>query len=246
LSSAILYLAIVAIWACVLVPRWLHRSHDSTSDAEISADQAEAADHAEPSDAAEFAAPAKADAGVTAEEIPAPAAAPAEPESVTYSAARADPDASAHGGRPPARRPAPGGPAHPPSPSASRAHVLQARRRMLTMLVALAGVATACVLLNLTAWWTAIPPIGMLVIYALLLREAAHADTESLRRAEAHARARMARAARERARLARERAAAAQAPQPAAEVIDISDRTAQAADQLYDQYADATVRAVGD
>jgi hypothetical protein len=28
LSSAILYLAIVVIWACVLVPRWLRRSHD--------------------------------------------------------------------------------------------------------------------------------------------------------------------------------------------------------------------------
>ena len=26
MSSAILYVAIVAIWACVLIPRWLHRA----------------------------------------------------------------------------------------------------------------------------------------------------------------------------------------------------------------------------
>jgi hypothetical protein len=32
LSSAILFLAIVAIWACVLVPRWLRRSHDHAED----------------------------------------------------------------------------------------------------------------------------------------------------------------------------------------------------------------------
>ena len=27
MSSAILYLAIIAIWACVLVPRWIHKPH---------------------------------------------------------------------------------------------------------------------------------------------------------------------------------------------------------------------------
>ena len=32
MSSAILYLAIVAIWACVLVPRWLRRSHEHAAD----------------------------------------------------------------------------------------------------------------------------------------------------------------------------------------------------------------------
>ena len=34
MSSAILYAAIVAIWACVLVPRWLRRPHEQPSDQE--------------------------------------------------------------------------------------------------------------------------------------------------------------------------------------------------------------------
>ena len=47
LSSAILYLAIVAIWACVLVPRWLHRSHENPSGGEILADSDEAPEFGE-------------------------------------------------------------------------------------------------------------------------------------------------------------------------------------------------------
>jgi hypothetical protein len=120
---------------------------------------------------------------------------------------------------------------------------------MLTMLVTLAVAAMACVLVGVTHWWTAIPPVGMLGMYLLLLREAAHADTDASRRAEAHARAQAAQAARamrERAGEAYARARAARLPQPTAEVIDISGRTAPIVDQLYDQYADATVRAVGD
>jgi hypothetical protein len=120
---------------------------------------------------------------------------------------------------------------------------------MLTMLVALAAAAMACVVTGLTGWWTAIPPVGMLLAYLLLLREAARADAEAVRRAEAYARyarAQAARAAYERAREAQAQALAASLPQPAAEVIDISDRTAEATDQPYDQYNDATVRAVGD
>ena len=126
---------------------------------------------------------------------------------------------------------------------------------MLTMLVTLAIAAVACALLGLTRWWTSVPPVGMLGLYLLLLREAAHADAEARSRAEAHARAEAyaraeaARAARERARLAHERARQAREAQPlqaTAEVIDISRRTAQVADQLYDQYADAAIRAVGD
>ena len=74
----------------------------------------------------------------------------------------------------------------------------------------------------------------MLGMYLLLLREAALADSENAnRRAEAEHETRH----RARAR-ARERA-----QRPGAQIIDISDRLG---DQLYDQYADATVRAVGD
>jgi hypothetical protein len=42
LSSAILFLAIVAIWACVLVPRWLRRSHEHAEDAQELSGQYEA------------------------------------------------------------------------------------------------------------------------------------------------------------------------------------------------------------
>jgi hypothetical protein len=42
LSSAILFLAIVAIWACVLVPRWLRRSHEHAEEAQELSGQYEA------------------------------------------------------------------------------------------------------------------------------------------------------------------------------------------------------------
>ena len=48
MSSAILYLAIVAIWACVLVPRWLHRSNDNHSGQETVSEQEEFAGGADP------------------------------------------------------------------------------------------------------------------------------------------------------------------------------------------------------
>ncbi len=106
------------------------------------------------------------------------------------------------------------------------------------MLVLLSAVAAACTVLKLTSWWVCIPPAGMLGSYLLLLREAALADAEQARR----------RAAMElRVQAARQRAQAAAAmefdAQPSAQIIDISARVG---DQLYDQYADATVRAVGD
>jgi hypothetical protein len=128
------------------------------------------------------------------------------------------------------------------SPAASRhsrSRVLQARRRLLTMLVLLMAAAGACTALKLTAWWVCIAPAAMLSMYLLLLRETAIADAERARRlAEMEWRAQ---AARQRAYRARAR----QAPeeQPSAEIIDISARVG---DMLYDQYADATVRAVGD
>jgi hypothetical protein len=76
-----------------------------------------------------------------------------------------------------------------------------------------------------------------------------HADAENAaRRAAAHTRA-VARSRAAAARAAREDAArvAAQAPavEPTAEVIDIAAH-ARPDDQLYDQYEDATARAIGD
>ena len=54
LSSAILYAAIVAIWACVLVPRWLRRPHEQSPDQDTSFEHYDSG-QAEAVDAGEFA-----------------------------------------------------------------------------------------------------------------------------------------------------------------------------------------------
>jgi hypothetical protein len=215
-SSAILYLAIVAIWAFMLVPRWLRRSHASPASHDLQSDddfivappEAELDDADQP--VAEWEELDEPDtAEIPAVTVPAPPPpAPSEP----------------------AEAPSPRQPARPPL---SRSKVLQARRRLLTSLILLTLAAVACTLLKLTSGWVCVPPIGMLGMYLLLLREAALADAEIARW-----RARQAHLARQRAQ-----ARARHAPQPTAEIIDISDRLG---DQLYDQYADDTVRAVGD
>jgi hypothetical protein len=161
--------------------------------------------------------------------------------------------------RPGARPGAPHGGGERPvaRPGQHQARMVMARRRMLMMLVVLSLVALAMAFLHLAAAWVVIPPTVMLLGYMMLLREAARADAE-LRdgRAAEHA-ADLARRARERATesaYAPEGSAApagdgsapvwpAHEPLPHAEVIDISGRVG---DQLYDQYADAKLRAVGD
>lgn len=115
----------------------------------------------------------------------------------------------------------------------SRSKVLQARRRLLTTLLALVVIAAVCTYLKLSSWWVCIPPAGMLGMYLLLLREAALADAEQARWRAADD---------QRVQAARRRVE----PEPeeyGAQIIDISARLG---DQLYDQYADATIRAVGD
>jgi len=192
LSSAILYIAIVAIWAFVLIPRWLRRPHLL------------AADTAEPDDLDGASSPAEDYQDQEANwEYPEPAEQPRWVAS--YRAA----------------------------PAMSRSRVLQARRRLLTMLVTLTAAAAACTALRLTPWWICVPPAGMLGVYLLLLREAALADAEQARWWAVQD---------QRAQAARQ-LARAQRLERSAQVIDISDRLG---DQLYDQYADATMRAVGD
>jgi hypothetical protein len=121
------------------------------------------------------------------------------------------------------------------------------------MLTAITGAFTA---LGDVRWWICVPPAGMLVLYVLLLREIAQADAELTRKRDAW----LVRA--EAAEARRQRAHAAWAPRTAeaastdydadpaerpieqtAKIIDFSRRVS---DQLYDQYADAAVRAVGD
>jgi hypothetical protein len=188
-SSAILYLAIVAIWAFVLIPRWLRRPHLLGGENDKHEDIAAG------------------DADVTA----------AGPE---------DYDSGPEEHREPPRRERAARPS-------SRSKVIQARRRLLTTLLTLMIVAAACTYLKLTSWWVCIPPSVMLGMYLLLLREAALADAERARWRAAEGR---------RVQAARHHAEEEQ-EEHGAQIIDISARLG---DQLYDQYADATIRAVGD
>jgi hypothetical protein len=203
-SSVFLFVAIVAIWAFVLVPRWLRHHHaQPQSDLDESYD-AESA-------------PGKAEHYEQAEQVESAADDHPQPPRRQVAARRKSP---------------------PPLP---RSRMVQARRRLLTVLIMLTAAAAACGGLKIAPVWVCIPPATVLCVYVLLLREASRADAEKVQRyADAQAReARLQAAARRRAH----EAALAEAAQPSAEIIDISGRVG---DQLYDQYADAEVRAVGD
>jgi hypothetical protein len=288
-SSALLYLAIVAIWAVVLVPRWVRRSHDAPGTAENTSSQPETLTAAGDAPVPEYGAAveysetveySEARADGTVREYGAAAQYGSAVEdgatveygsAVEYSAVlddravpadvaagrsddggTADPDGGGEHrlslrGRPlwsegpgwhPFRRP------ERPRPVVSRAGALRARRRMLTTLVALTVMALALAARSMVPWWVVFPPVAMLGAFVLLLREAAHADADAARWQAAADAAYAARQARLDARQrVRDKAMADLGPEPIAEIIDISDRVG---DQLYDQYADAAVRAVGD
>jgi hypothetical protein len=252
-SSAILYLAIVVIWACVLIPRWLRRDSargaSNEPDATISGDMILSEDVSDDSvsrddvraDTVSERAQTRAEA---AEQRPDGAREPTEPDAGNEAAAL-------------------------PTPEESRRRMLVARRRLLGMMFVLELAAIGLAVAGLAAVWVVIPPSVMLVGYLLLLREAAHADTERARRewdvaqARAQARAR----ARARATQRRPEAASAVAAPPAASadyedsgrdfapglagkyttsttaVIEISER---GDDDRSDQYAGNKLRAVGD
>jgi hypothetical protein len=218
MSSSFLYLAIVGVWAFVLVPRWLRRQYTRVQgvDERASVDVEYAAEY----DAEAY---YYYDDGQDSQS----GGYVADVQEVSYAAA----------GRPRARRPVPSDRSSPAMGPASRSRMLRARRRLLTMHLLLVAVAVACVALKITSWLVLIPPAAMLGLYLLLLREVAVADAEQANR-QAAQEARV-QAARQRA----DEAAREPEPEPVAEIIDISDRVG---DQLYDQYADAAVRAVGD
>jgi hypothetical protein len=196
LSSAILYLAIVGIWAVVLVPRWLRPPHTS---------QTLESNLAEPVDTSRH--------GDLARE---------EDEEQEQ-----EPEQRA------------------PAPAERHARILQARKRTLMTLVVLTAGAMAIAATHLAAPWVVIPPTMMLTGFVLLLREAARIDAGRARAAAS----RRGHGAGADAAASPGAQAGAGAPDPAlvgapdAQVIDISARVG---DQLYDQYADAEVRAVGD
>jgi hypothetical protein len=265
-STAILYLAIVAIWAGVLVPRLLRRPQQRSSssaagetvgveddtDVEVVVAEGPASETALARDSSPYQSavtdssavpPGRDDEGVEydfpdhvdTEEISIPRSFLRRPLWTEQAGWRA---AGSRSGDAASGSPGPG------RPLVTRAAALRARRRSLTLLVTLLLVTAGLTMRGTVPGWVIVPPLGVLGLFLLVLREAAKCDAElAARRAAAHAAelARQARAARQRAReQARQAAAAAQHE---AEVIDISGRVG---DQLYDQYADAAVRAVGD
>lgn len=158
MSSAILYLAIVAIWACVLIPRWLRR--DAARPVPL---PAPAPDAAGPD--AGFPDAGFPDAGF-------PDMEPAEAEYEDYPPADQDE----------ADVPGPLGAERPPGADGARRRMLAARRRLLLMLAGLEAAAITLAVLQFAAIWVVIPPSVMLVGYLLLLREAAQADAERAQR----------------------------------------------------------------
>jgi hypothetical protein len=215
-SSAILYVAIVVIWACVLIPRWLRR--DSARGAGSAADTPVPGDVV-PGDVIPAEDAADDDESWTAE--------PVGTVRVRYTETfRADVTVEAEADPAPEEVPAPDAgrrvppPPLPLPPEESRRRMMAARRRLLGMLTILEIAAVALAVLRLAALWVLIPPSIMLIGYALLLREAAHADAERAQREEeaAHARLRAEERARERAaqRAAAARATPAAPPVPAA------------------------------
>lgn len=207
MSSAILYIAIVAIWACVLIPRWLRRdAARSTGNApDTPAVPGEAVRDGVVSGSDED----FGDGEVPAVDVPAGTVLASYPETdyaetgygeddypetdygeddygedvPTYQDAGTEVTARHWQWR---RRAAPrevpeastAGEAPPPDPGASRRRMMAARRRLFGMLIGLEIAAIALAVLGLAALWVLIPPSVMLIGYLLLLREAAHADAE--------------------------------------------------------------------
>ena len=240
MSSAILYVAIVAIWAGVLIPRWLRR--DSAAGGRnregVAATEAESKASAEVEAAEETAPPPR-----RWEDAAGLEARPARAER------RASPVRSVRREEHAALRPtaAPARPAEVPldgPPDQENKKVLSARRRVLGMLLVLAIASGVLAYTKMAAWWVVVPPTVMLLGYLGLLRSASKADAE--RRELARTRAAAAVAAAAAAKRAAPPAPAAPPPAPDAKVIDISASLTVAGHKFYDQYADTKLRAVGD
>ena len=240
LSSAILYAAIIAIWAGVLIPRWLRRDTSAGSSDASGAASSGAAD----SDAASSGAAASGASGLAPDEAPAVDDGFGPRRRRKKRRADVRPAAGDSSGD---RREAP--------QDLARRRVLAGRRRLLGLLVLLAAGSGALAGTRMAAWWVVVPPFVMLLGYLPLLRAAAQADAE---RRALTARRRMAGGQLADYSYSRSRGLAdpvvyeaqpadpvyvrGPAPAPPAEVSDTPDDEAE----IYDQYADAKLRAVGD
>ncbi|GAA3442367.1 hypothetical protein [Planomonospora venezuelensis] len=194
MSSVVLYLAIVVMWLCVLVPMWLRRDRGTFD---------EFHDVAEP---------------YVQDEQPAEAEGPgAAPEGELRSEPGDGPEPDAGPETGPQLKPVPGRAERRRAELRRRAKIVAKRRRLTfwCVLLLLASVVTAAV--RVIPWWGAAPSAVLLGAYLSVLRVSVRVDAER-RRAAARARAERARLARRRAA---ERAAR-EAMRPVAEVIEIA------------------------
>src|SRR5579859_1603736 len=160
LSSAILYVAIVVIWAAVLIPRWLRR------DPAVPVSETAPVEDAETSVTPE----------TREEERPASVPSPPRVASGPPMARNRRPEPG------PERMERPERPVRPDEDRAAgeerdvpewdeRAHrrVVSARRRLLLMLLGLAAGSAVLAVAKLAAWWVIVPPSVMLGGYLLML-----------------------------------------------------------------------------
>ncbi|MFD6950971.1 hypothetical protein A6A08_20680 [Nocardiopsis sp. TSRI0078] len=218
MSSSPLYLAIVVVWLIVLVPMLLRKDSVDVvhEDQRREDEEPEASGREEP------------------EEDPEERADEEDPDATETRVLRRGEHGTDPVDAPEAREDAPG-PRRYRAAAGPRARVIARRRRRTSALV-LVNVATAvAVAFGLGPWWVTVPPVLLLTGHLALLREAAKADAER-RQAVLRARRREVLRAR-RAEEERRRDAEREA-----EVIALRERRSQ----VYDQYADARLRAAGD
>ncbi|HZE30734.1 MAG TPA: hypothetical protein VE198_04765 [Actinoallomurus sp.] len=220
MSSAVLYLAIVAVWGIVLVPMWLrrdgegigrllHRRQETAGDAIVD----------ENDDDVVFEEPGEA-------EYAEPAPAPVEP-------GRVEPGPVGPG------LVGPGRAESVRRRRVTRGAVIARRRRRTLGLSLLTLTAVAVTAFQVAPWWFVVPPVVLLGGHLSLLRVAVSMD--QARRAELR-RVNALRAAQARhIRAEREAQEAAEAATRTAEVIELPGLQQE---EVYDQYTD--LRAVGD
>ncbi|RKS05708.1 hypothetical protein DFP74_1314 [Nocardiopsis sp. Huas11] len=234
MSSSPLYLAIVVVWLIVLVPMLLrkdsadaydhHREDEDTEDAEVQGEDmvgreaADAMGEAGDLDRTDGAEDRDADEE-RADEGGIGANERVEGSRADRPARTADPRRGRHRvGR------------------ESRGRVIARRRRRTSGLLLVTLATIVAVAFGLGPWWVIAPPALLLVGHLALLREAAKADAErreAIRRARRRAVVLARRVEEEEERRDAERLA---------QVIALQERRSQ----VYDQYADARLRAAGD
>jgi hypothetical protein len=221
LSSAILYVAIVVIWAAVLIPRWLRRDPVVP----VSAGEAEMDTLAEKQPS-------------PLPSLPTPSMARRVPQRWREELAR-ERRPGLEEGRDQRDEDRPGRDADRDVRD-ERAHrkVVSARRRLMLMLVGLALGAAVLAGAKMAAWWVIVPPSVMLLGYMLMLRAAAKVDAE--RRAAPPIRRP------EPVRAPVRPATAAPGASAGAKIFNIPTAPEPVQESIYDQYADAKLRAVGD